>query len=361
MTASAHKLLGYLEGELGPAEEQTMSEAAITVDVGADIGNATSVVAVRPVGGKATTRIFPTAAAFDVSLPPRLKADDYVFYTKHGAVDEVIGLAALRYADGEVITARGSGDRYGQFQARFIDAGILAQVKADRVVVRNLGVTVPAKFYSDELVARVKRALGGTRTRYEKRLARVVEVQRVTVHREAEAALAHVRHLAKGSTILIDGGGGQSHVAIARDGALVREPVTRETGLQRVLDKADDEINEVHGRRLTPLERYEVEQAAAAGTRYTIVVDGREVRVDDMVKDQFARTAKLIISDVQALVPKWRNANTILFGGGQALHLEAEYREAFPRLVVVKRPAEWNALGALALTSGATAEDEEVA
>jgi hypothetical protein len=361
MTTPAHKLLSYLEGMLGAPEEQKMSETTITVEVGADVGNATTIVAVRPAGGKVTTRCFPTAAAFDISLPPKLSGDDYVFYTKHGTVDEAIGMAALRYADGEAVTARGSSDRYGAFQARFLDAGILAQTKAERVVVKQLGITVPAKFHSPELVERVRRALAGTRVRYEQRRARTIEVQRVAVFREGEAALAHVRHLAKGPTILIDGGGGQSHVAIARDGQLVRDPVTRETGQQRVIDKADDEIRARFGRRLTALERYEVEQAVATKQPYAITVDGQDVRIDAIVREQFAHTAPLIIADVQALVPKWRNAQTILFGGGQALHLEAEYRAAFPRLVVVKRPAEWNALGALALVSGAAAGDVEVA
>lgn len=344
-----------------------MSEQTITIDVGADIGNATSIVAVRPAGAKsATVKKFPTAVAYDFAAPTKLTADDHVFYRKRGeklVASLAVGVAALRYADGEVITARGSRDRYGSFLADFVDAGIAAQVKHAHVIVRQLNVTVPAKHY-DAVKADVIKALKGKRERIYRERSITIDVQAVKVWREAEAALATVKDKAKGATILIDGGGGQTHVAIARDGVLSRDPVTRETGLQRAIDRADDGIEAEHGRRLTPLERYEVERHIAtkpATERYEIIVNGKGVRVDSAVRDELADVAPYIINDIQALVPKWRNASTILLGGGQALHLAAQYKAAFDGIVIVQRPDEWNALGALVLGGGAAVEVEEVA
>lgn len=348
----AARLLVHLAG----ATEEVATMAETTITAGADIGNATAIVAVQPDGGKATVMKMPTALAFNFALPPRLERDDHVFYDAHGVPSIAVGMAALRYSDGEVITARGSRERYGEFLTRFIIAGIAAQVKADRIIVKTLAVTVPAKHY-DKATPAVVKALRKAHTAVYRGRALSIEVKAVRVYRESEAALAHVADKAQGNTILIDGGGGQTHIAIARDGQLRGEPVTRETGLQRVIDRADDVINAKHGRRLSPLERYELEYALAANAPYSITVDGAAVRVDTYAAEKIAETAGLIIADVQSIVPKWASAQTILLGGGQAHHLAGHYRAAFGRVTVVERPEQWNALGALRL-AGASVELE---
>jgi hypothetical protein len=353
----AARLLVHLAEAGSTTEEPTMGE--IVINVGADIGNATSIVAVQAEGGKVTVTRMPTALAFSLSVPARLERDDHVFFDAHGLPSIAVGMAALRYSDGEVITARGSRERYGEFLADFLVAGIAAQVKGERITVRTLAITVPAKHYATAAPA-VTKALKRTHTRSYRGRPVVIEVKAVKVYRESEAALAHVATLAKGNTILIDGGGGQTHVATARDGQLRGEPVTRETGFQRVIDKADDVINARHGRRLSSLERYELEYAMAAKRPYAITVDGAAVRVDGYAEEKVAETARLIIADIQSIVPKWASANTVLLGGGQAHHLAREYRASFPQLVVADRPVEWNALGALRL-AGLAVELDEVA
>ncbi len=349
----AARLLVHLADQAA-TEEERMAEAMITA--GADIGNATSIIAVLPEGGKVTVLKMPTALAFTFALPSKLERDDHIFYDTHGVPSLAVGMAALRYSEGEVITARGSRERYGDFLTRFIIAGIAAQVKADRILVRTLAVTVPAKHFEKAAPVVVK-ALKKTHTASYRGRQVTIEVKAVRVYRESEAALAHVADKAVGNTILIDGGGGQTHIAIARDGQLRGEPVTRETGFQRVIDLADNVINARHGRRLSLLERYELEHALVARKAYHITVDGSLVQVDGYAAEKIAETAQLIIADVQSIVPKWASAQTILLGGGQAFHLADNYRAAFGRLTVVDRPVEWNALGALRL-AGAPVELE---
>lgn len=345
-----------LEAEArGNATEESMSDA-MTALVGADIGNATSIIAVAVNGGAVKVEKMPTAAAFSLALPSKLESDDHVFYDAHGVASRAVGMAALRYADGEVVTARGSQDRYGTFMADFIVAGIAAAVKAPRIIVPVLAVTVPAKYHGEVKDAVIK-ALKKTHSRVYRGRPISVEVQAVRVLREGEAALIALAGKSKGSTILIEGGGGQTHVALARDGKLRTDPVTRETGLQRVIDKADDVILVTCKRRLTPLERYEMERAMKDGKDYHIIVNGQRTKVSHYATEQYDEVAPLIISDIQSIVPKWRNAETILLAGGQAFHLKRQYADAFPGLIVVDKPDEQNARGALIL-AGAPVADE---
>lgn len=345
--------------EIEEQEVSEMSEGAVTVRVGADIGNATSIVAVA-VGGTVKVSKMPTAAAFSLALPAKLELDDHVFYDAHGVVSRAVGMASLRYADGEVVTARGSQDRYGSFMVDFVVAGIAEQVKALKVIVEVLAVTVPAKYYA-EVKDIVVRALRKTHSRVYRGKSISIEVRAVLVYQEAEAALASLADKAKGSTILIDGGGGQTHVALARDGKLRSAPVTRETGLQRVIDKADDVIHAKHRRRLLPIERYELERALKDGKDYSIIVGGQRTKVSHYATEQYDEVAPLIISDIQSIVPKWRNAETIILAGGQAFHLKEQYRKAFPGLIVADKPDERNARGALLLAGVTEAQDVSAA
>lgn len=349
---SARLRLRELEAE---RQEGDMSDEAVTVLVGADVGNATSIIAVA-VGGAVKVAKMPTAAAFSLSLPSKLESDDHVLYDAYGVPSRAVGMAALRYTGGEVVTARGSQDRYGAFMADFIVAGIASTVKAPRVVVPVLAVTVPAKYHA-EVKDTVVKALRKTHTRVYRGKPISIEVQAVRVLREGEAALIALAPKSKGNTILIEGGGGQTHVALARDGKLLTDPVTRETGAQWVLDKADDVILIKHRRRLTPLERYELERALKDGKDYHIIANGQRTKVSHYATEQYDEVAPLIISDVQSIVPRWRNAETILLAGGQAFHLREQYSKAFPGLVVAERPDEQNARGAL-MAAGAPAVNE---
>lgn len=350
--------LALAEAERAPvASEEPMSDA-VQVRAGLDVGNATAIIAVE-VKGVVKVATMPTAAAFSLALPSKLEADDHVFYDAHGVASRAVGMAALRYSDGEVITARGSQDRYGAFMADFFVAGVASLVKAPRAVVPVLAVTAPAKYY-DEVKDVIVKALRKTHTKSYRGRPVVVEVQTVRVFREGEAALASLASLSKGPTILIEGGGGQTHVTLARDGKLRTDPVTRETGFQRVLDKADDVILAKHKRRLTPLERWEIEESHRDGKDYHIIVSGQRTKVSHYVDEQCDEVAPLIINDVQSIVPKWRNFETIILAGGQAYHLKKQYSAAFAGLVVADRPTERNARGALVL-AGVEVADEAAA
>jgi hypothetical protein len=345
MNALRARLINVKEEDIAMAPTD-----AVQIDVSVDGGNATSVIAVKT-GSAIKIEKMPTAAAFSLALPSKLESDDHVFYDAHGVPTRAVGMAALRYSDGEVITARGSQDRYGAFQLDFFIAGVAALVKAERIIVNTLAVTAPAKYY-DEVKDVIALAFRKTHSRNYRGRSVSIEVKAVKVYREGEAALASLAKLAKGATILIEGGGGQTHIALARNGRMMNDPVTRETGLQRVIDLADDAIRANCKRRLTPLERYEMERAIAAGQDYHIIVNGKKTRVSHYATEQYDAVAPIIISDIQSIVPKWRNFETIILAGGQAYHLVRQYRAAFPSLIVADRPDEQNARGALILASG---------
>ena len=346
--------------ELGGDQGDDMSDETITVTVGADIGNATSIIAVQPEGGKVQVVKLPTAAAFSLRLPETLDRDDHVFMNQYGLASLGLGMTALRWSTGEVITARGGADRYGAFLVPFVLAGVAAAAgsKVRRVIVPVLAVTVPAKHHA-QVHGRVAAELRKTHQRVYRGRPVTIEVRAVRVYQEGQAALAALAEKAKGNTILIDGGGGQTHVALARDGKLRTDPVTRETGLQKVIDLADDVIARLHGdRRLTPLERYELERALVAKQPYAIRHAGQLIPVDGYALAMYDEVAPLIISDIQSIVPRWQSAETIILGGGQALHLRRHYEAAFPgQLTIADRPDELNARGALRLAGVAVLDE----
>ena len=75
----AARLLVHLAG----ATEEVATMAETTITAGADIGNATAIVAVEPDDGKATVSMITTALAFNLALPPRLERDDREFDEEH--------------------------------------------------------------------------------------------------------------------------------------------------------------------------------------------------------------------------------------------------------------------------------------
>lgn len=321
--------------------EQKEGAMGDVIKVAADIGNATSVVAVEQ-GGKVAVIKWPTAkAAFGLRLPAKLAADEPVI-TRDG-VSIAIGNAALRYAD-EPTAARGHQDRYGAYTLDIVLAAIAATVKAEAATVR-LAVTVPASFY-DAAAPIVTKAMKRAHSFSYQGKPRTVTVASVQVVKEGYAAWLALAGQSSGDTIIIDGGGGTTHVALARGEKFI-DSVTRATGLQRVLDAADDTIREQHGRRLTMLERAELEQALAAGKPYQVIIDGARVPVDAIARGVYDAVAGLIMDDIKAIVPRWRSAGTIWLCGGQAHHLADAYRAGFPGIKIAPKPEELNARGAL--------------
>lgn len=337
---------------------EDLQMTTLTVQAAADIGNATYLVATLPDGAKtAIVRKGPTAKAmFGLRLPPRLAADEPVI-TREGHAPTALGLAALRYAE-EPIAARGHIDRYGPFAVDFIVAGIAsAAPTAAHITVRRLAVTVPAEFFS-KAPALVTKALRKAHEVSLGRLAQTVDIRKVEVFREGHASWAYLGGKAQGFTMLINGGGGTTHVALSRGEQFI-DTVTRGTGLQKVLDAADDEIKRRHGRRLSLLERYELEQALAQGKPSSAVFAGQMTRIDTAVRPLLDGVAGLIIDDVKSIVPKWERTSTRYLVGGQAFHLADAYKAAFPGLVIGKNPDEWDVRGALVLLGAAGEEAQD--
>lgn len=347
-----------LEAEARGEEDLAMSDE-VQVTVGADIGNATSVLAVA-VGGRVTIVKMPTAKAMGARLPATLAKDEPVITRDRGGVPVpvALGMAALRYAD-EPSPARGHSDRYGAWTLDFVLAGVAQVVRAPRVAMR-LATCVPAELHGQvgrDVVAAMRRAHPTT---YQGREPQTIAARSVRVVREGEAAVAALGPR-EGRGILIDGGGGTTHVALTRDGRVI-DVVTRNLGVQRALDAAEPVIRGRIGRRLSMLERHELEQALAARQPYAVRASGAGVRVDDVARaflDEFADT---LINDIKTIAPFWRGAHSIDLCGGIAHLLPDAFTAGFAgvTVAVAPRPEELNARGALVM-AGATEVQDAVA
>lgn len=344
-----------LEAEARRVEDCEMSDE-VQVTIGADVGNATSVVAVA-VGSKVSIVKMPTAKAMGARLPATLAKDEPVLVRDRGGVSVpvALGMAALRYAD-EPSPARGHSDRYGAWTLDFILASVAQVVKAQRVSVR-LATCVPAELHAQvekDVVTAMRR---NHQTAYQGREAQTITVRVVRVVREGEAAVAALGPR-EGRGILIDGGGGTTHVALTRDGRVI-DVVTRNLGVQRTLDAAEPSIRERVGRRLSMLERHELELALAARQPYAVRASGASVRVDVIARaflDEFADT---LINDIKTIAPFWKGAHTIDLCGGIAHLLPDAFAAGFAgvKVEIAGRPEELNARGALALAGATEVQD----
>lgn len=315
--------------------------------VAADIGNATALVATTVRGSTPVVWQAPTAKAMiGLALPPTLAADDLVLV--RDGLPLALGATALRYSDAP-IASRGSGDRYTGFTLDFILAGLASLARSERLSVGTLAATVPAE-HADR-AAEIAEALAGRHVFVLNGRSHIVTIKRVQVIREGEAAASSLA-VSEGNAIVIDGGGGTTHIALFRNGKLI-DVRTRATGYQRVIDVADDMIKRQTGRRLTPLERFELEQATAKGQGYKIWNSGNDIDVAPILRAARSRVADTIIADIKEIVPAWRRAHAIWLVGGQAYHLRSEYEAAFPGIRVPSRyPERANVLGALRLVAG---------
>ena len=314
----------------------------ISIDVVADIGNATAIVAVVA-DGKADLWRQPTAKAEYFNVPAKLASDDYVIAHGTDGVPIALGWSALRYSD--VPTAgRGDEGRYGAFTRDFILAGIAARTRGERVIVRRLIVTAPAD-YADQarepLTAALRRAHTLTMPR-----KMTIDIRRVQVEAEGAVALPAIKP--EGKTILIDGGGGTTQIVLA-DGPRLLTARTRGTGMQRAIDIVSDRLRKQHGRHLTMMERVRVEQALLSGDACHIRTDTGKVEVTVLLRAVLDRVCETVIADIKERVPAWKRADTIYLVGGQAYHLRAQYEKAFPGIVIPKQPEYANMRGALVL------------
>lgn len=334
------------------AEEQAemTTPDVVTVDAVSDIGNATAIVAVVT-DGKAEMWRQPTAKAEYFNVPTKPAADDLIIAHDDG-VPIALGWAALRYSD--VPTAgRGDEGRYGNFTRDFVLGGIAAKTKGARIVVRRLIVTVPAEYVDqarEPLTSALRRSHNLTMPRQV-----TIDIRRVQVEAEGAVALHAIKP--DGKTILIDGGGGTTQIALA-DGARLLTARTRGTGLQRAIDIASDRIKAQHGRHLTMLERAQLEQALSNGEAYHIRTDSGKVEVASALRAVLDRVADTVIADIKERVPAWKRADAIYLVGGQAYHLRAQYEAAFPGISIPKQPEYANVRGALALLNATEANDE---
>jgi hypothetical protein len=342
----AAPLIAAIDKALTP--EEPMSQDTVTVDAVADIGNATAIVAVVRDGKAALWRVPTAKADLNLSLPAKLAADDVVL--DDGAT-VALGWSALRYS--ETPTA-GVGDagRYGRFTRDFVLAGIALKAKAPSVTVRQLIVTAPADMV-DEVRPELITTLRGSHAPIVNGRQVAIRVERVRVEQEAAVALHALS--GEGRTLLIDGGGGTTQIALASGSTLINAR-TRGTGLQRALDVASDRIRAQHGYTLTMLDRLQIEQAMAEGKPYSVKAAAGRLEVTGAIRAALERISTTIIADIKERVPGWRRADQMWLIGGQAYHLRAQYEAAFPGIKVPAQPELANVRGALKLL-GAESED----
>ena len=332
-----------LRREAQHEEAETMQDT-MTVDAVADIGNATAIVAVVA-NGKADIWRVPTAKAdMTLELPAKLASDDTVIAYSDG-VPVALGWSALRYSDTPT-AGRSDAGRYGAFTLDFVLAGIATKVKAERVTVKTLIVTVPAELVDQVRDGLIKAVKGTHRFTMDGREI-VITLAKVRVEAEAAVALNSIK--ANGRTILIDGGGGTTQLAMTDAAGRFMTARTRGTGLQRALDVVSDRLKTTHGRGLTMMERTQVEQAMIAGEPYRIRTESGLLDVISLVRSVLDRVAGTIIADIKERIPAWKMADQIVLVGGQAYHLRAAYEAAFPGITIPKQPEYANVRGALAL------------
>jgi len=341
------------------ATEYVVADAPpIVVDVVADVGNARTVVLVRPDGESTPTvitlpsvRSLHGAFSYELfaarGLPPqswsRLERDEHVI--ELGGVERFIGRLAVERSTA-ASSGRGSDARY--YDGTTLDFVLVAlgnALPSATKITARLTTMVPVALW--QLAPRVVEALRGRHLfRYNGRDLQVT-IASVTVKREAESAFGALDGDTSGPLVVIDGGGRTVNIALFRDGEY-RSGRTLELGVQAALDNLDRALIGRGLRSLTLAERGELESALIAGQSYSIIVDGQRHAIEGLARAQLDETARALAQEVYACVPL-DQARRVAFVGGAA-HAPlfgATIRAAIPRCELGGLRELANAYGAM--------------
>jgi pantothenate kinase type III len=318
--------------------------------VAADIGNALTKLAIEPVNptGRPRQLIWsqPTAKAnFGLELPDQLQPGEMVIQRQRQTLPTAVGDAALRYSS-QPVTARLSPDRYGPFQLDFLFAGLAALFRRDKNMTVELALLVPSN-----VAERVAPVVAATFTGNHIYTAQDVGEYRLQlrgkprVYREGVcAAYGCLPDGHKGRAIIVDVGGGTTHIALAEDGRVLRS-VTRASGFQLVLDAAEKQLARNLNRNLTMRERFDLERAIQRDVAYS-VQEGGKVEITGAARTTVQEVGIQIAYDIKTIVPAHRSADVYLVGGG-AHFFASLFTEEFGEVNLIKQPEYANVRGAM--------------
>jgi hypothetical protein len=330
-----------LDTEDGVDLDAVPSFGTTAVHVAADVGNAMTKLVLSGSTGKPLIWTQPTAKAnFGLDLPDKLPAEHIVLSGSAYATPMAIGDAALQYAVAPV-ASRLSDDRYGSFVLDFILGGIAALTREAELSV-DLACLCPAELAGFGAPDALKKLRGTYAYEVHGRPYRV-KIKSVRVYREGESAVWSCLPQHSGKAIVIDIGGGTTHVALAVDGVF-RSAKTRTTGLQLVIDTIDAVVSSSLRRKLTVAERYELERSIVRGEPHAALPNqSLRERANEIVR----QVGNVIAADVKQIVPAYRTADIVVVGGGSYM-LQEVFREQFgDRMTIAKRPELANVFGAL--------------
>jgi hypothetical protein len=297
-----------------------------TADVAADIGNARAVVLVRPEGETVpTVTLMPAvrsligAFSWEVfasrSLPAsswgKLRSDDHII--ERDGQERFLGRLAVERS-AAASSGRGSDARYHDGTTLdFILAGVAAALPGASKINVRLTTLLPISLW--HLSGKVSEALKGTHIfRYNGRDVRV-QIQSVTVRREAEAAYAGLEGDTSGRILIVDIGGRTVNLALFNNGEY-RAGATLELGVEAALDNLDKALIGRGGRALTLAERSELLSALVAGLPYGYIIGGEKDQIEQLARAQFDATAAALCQEMRAKVPVDAAQRIVLIGGG---------------------------------------------
>lgn len=338
----------------------------IACEVAADVGNARTIVLVRIESDPTPTvvqlpsvRSLHGAFSYELfaarNLPAgswsKLGRDEHVI--ERDGIERFVGKLAV-----ERITAassgRGSDARY--YDGTTIDfmlAGIAAALPGANKITVRLTTLLPISLW--HLAPKLEAALKGAYSfRYNGREMSIT-IRSVVVKREAEAAFDALDGDTSGPIIILDMGGRTVNIALFRDGQY-RSGTTLELGVQAALDNLDTALIGRGFRRLSLVERDELEAALIGSQSYSYICGGTMVELSAIARQLFDATARALCQEVYAKAPIDQARRIIGIGGGAYGALFGSVvKQELPRCETTglrEMANAWGALGAVPVKKG---------
>jgi hypothetical protein len=337
-----------------------MTNETTVYEVGADVGNARTVITVRdPQSGKISDVRFPSVKSLrgasarslfaqrGISLGQwsRLRDVDHIL-TVDG-IERFIGLLAVEQA-AVADAARGSDSRYYDgFIDDFLLAGVATALPKVNEITIRLSVVVPAELWGG-INERVATALTRSfRYAYNGREVSLNVVETIVLREGHAAWYVLPEHQRGGRTLVIDGGGRTFNIVALDGGLLSAPPKTLDLGIEGVLDDVDNTLINQGARALTLRERIALQDALRKNEPYSINHDRQKVAIDPIAKAHFKSAAQSFAQVLRARVPLAMADHLWLVGG--AVYFMADTLQAnIPGLCVPDDAEALNAYGALA-------------
>ena len=339
--------------------EVDMSDIAVRVRAGIDVGNATTIACVQVEDDAPAIVKMPTQKTLRGArnIPATRKDDHILAYQADGLYrPRYVGTLAVEASEGGASeSARGSRARYADgWSVDFILAALCAGAPGVANMRAEIALGVPAELYTSAHASDIATAIVET---YEFRYNgqdRRVKIDSVSVEREGYAALSSLEEMPSGRVLVLDIGGGTINVVSVLDGACKGVKTLHNTGIEYMLDDVDRMLVDNKERVLSLAERRGLLDALRDKEDYSITIANKDRQINEIAKALIEPAVKDFVSVLASKVDTSVYKKIYLVGGGARAGLWGDkLKEYLPKAERMSdAPEEDNARGLLSRAGG---------